>query len=533
MVFFVWQIFILVRLSETDMAKRKRTVVDKLNTLLFGKDVRVTSGEPYTEIRKFDFSSYYPENDYISDIEPPKDNVYDIRLFGAIANDVSIDNANSINMAFEAAEKTGGTVLVSGGDYTTTTVFMKSNVTLFVERGSSLTANETGIGYDFGAIIYGENLKNITITGGGKLKGNGHLFGRKPVFDDNITEPDEFIDVIEMRAVYRKQLRFAHPSKYGGPIVLKKCKNVKANNFIIENSAYWTFRIEKCENVEICDFIINNNRHVANADGFDMVGSSKVLIEHCFVSTADDGIVLKNAIWEGCDSAMTDITIRNCEIISCTNAIKVGTETTHDISGILIEDCRLFMTDLYPGSVSAISLEAVDGAVLNDVCIKNIEADRCSCPLFIRVGNRNRAAEINSQSARAIEFGKKSNGRGVADKSKYNFKSEIMNITVDNLRATEAEIPIMICGFKQKGIIKRVKNITLRNINITNSKRPYTIDRRLFIPEYVKEYPECNRFRNLPCYGLFIRHAENILIENFTCIQNSTWKKERYIKDLI
>ena len=51
---------------------------------------------------------------------------------------------------------------------------------------------------------------------------------------------------------------------------------------------------------------------------------------------------------------MKNIKISDCEIISRTNAIKVGTETTYDISDIYINDCKLFMTDLYPGSVSGI-----------------------------------------------------------------------------------------------------------------------------------------------------------------------------------
>lgn len=515
------------------MTKAKRNTVDKLNTFLFWKDTRVTDGEPYTEIRKYDFSSYYPEEDYISDMDLPEKNVFDIRCFGAVADNEEFDNAPYINMAFEAAERIGGTVLIAGGDYTSTTVFLKSNVNLFIEKGSSICANKTGKGYLNNALVRGENLENITITGGGKLKGNGHLFGRRPVYDENITEPAQYIDVIEMRQEYRKQLRFAHPSKYGGPIVLVNCKNIKAYNFIIENSAYWTFRLDKCRNVDIRDFVINNNRNVANADGFDIVGSSDVTIDHCFVSTADDGICIKNALWEGCDSEMKNILIRNCEIISRTNSIKVGTETTHDISNITVENCRLFMTDLYPGTVSAVSLEAVDGASLRNVTIRNIQAERCSCPLFIRLGNRNRAAKVNEKSARAIEFGVKTKKGGISNKKAFNMKSEISDITVENFNAKEVEIPVMICGFRQKGKTKRVKNVFLKNITLELSQIPDTVDKRLFIPEYAAEYPEANRFRNLPSYALFIRHAENVRIENFNCSKKETWKKERYIKDLI
>ena len=103
---------------------------------------------------------------------------------------------------------------------------------------------------------------------------------------------------------------------------------------------------------------------------------------------------------------------------------------------------------------------------------------------------------------------------------------------VENFKATEAEIPIMICGYRQHGVTKRVKNVTLKNIDITNTKRPYVVDKRLFIPEYANVYPEANRFRNLPAYGLFIRHAENVKIENYICRQSKTFKKERYIRDL-
>lgn len=509
----------------------KRTLLQKLRILLFHKDERVTKGEVYSKVRNFDFTSYYPVEKYIKPMKPPAENVYDIRSYGAVAGREA-DCAPAINAAINDAARTCGTVLISGGDYTSKAIYLKSGITLFIAQDSSIHAFQNGNGYPKKTLIYAENENDITITGGGKLNGEGNFFGREPILRENMTEPPDYVDVVKMRSDYRKQLRFAHESKYGSVIVFKNCKNVKAENFIIENSAYWTFRLDKCVCVQIRNFVINNNRNVANADGIDMVGTSDVLIENCFISTSDDGIVIKNAAWEGCDSPMRHISIRNCEIISRTNSIKVGTETTHDISNINIENCRLFMTDLYPGTVSAISLEAVDGAELSDVHIKNIYADRCSCPLFIRLGNRNRAAKVNAQSARAVEFGEKAQKGGIADKNKYNFKSEISGITVENLTAKEAEIPVMICGFRQRGKTKRVKNVLLKNIDISMTKRPFIMDKRLFIPEYAAEYPEANRFRNLPSYGLFIRHAQNVKIENFVCRNPVRGKKERYIKDL-
>lgn len=519
--------------EDSVMAKSKRNSFDKLNTLLFGKDLRVTEGEPYTEVREYDFSSYLPFDNYIAEQPLPTENVFDIRDFGADVNNG--DNAPFINAAVDEASKCHGTVLVDGGEYVTAAVTLKSGVTLFIAKSSALSSNKTGIGYgEEKAVLYAEKVKDITLTGGGAIKGNGNYFGRKPVAEKNNTTPAKYIDVIEMRQDYRAQLRFAHPSKYGGLIYLNNCKNVKVNNFTLENSAYWTFKISNCENVSIEDLVINNNRNVANADGIDIAGTSNVKIKHCFISTADDGIVIKNANWLGNRGTMENIDISDCEVISRTNAIKIGTETTYDIRRIKISDCKLFMTDLYPGTVSGVSLEACDGAVLSEVVVKNIVTDRCTCPIFVRLGNRNRASKINNQNSNIIEFGGKAPKGSISEKSQFDMKSEIKDVVIENVRSTGVELPVIIAGFKQRGKTKRVKNITLKNIHIDYADIPETVDRRLFIPEYADVYPESWRFRNLPAYALWIRHAENVKIENFVCNHpQPTWKKEVIKEDLI
>lgn len=508
------------------MLKAKRSILDKLNTLLFGKDLRITEGEPYTEVREFDFSSYFPVENYIKEQELSTENIFDIRSFGASTD--CIDNAEFINAAIDKASENQGTVLISGGDFVSTTVTLKSNVTLFIAKNSSISANKSGKGYEkHRAIIYADGCDNITITGGGKIKGNGNLFGRKPAADRNNIRPPEYIDVIEMRKDYRSQLRFAHESKYGNPVYIANCNHINVNNIIIENSAYWSFKLSNCNNISIRNFVINNNRNVANADGIDIAGSSNVDISHCFISTADDGIVMKNAIWLGNKGNMSCIRISDCEIISRTNAIKVGTETTYNISNIHIKNCHLLMTDLYPGSVSGISLEACDGTVLSDVTIDNIKMVRCTCPVFIRLGNRNRAAEVNEQSANAIEFGSKAIKGGESDKIQFDGKSDITDIKISNITADMVEIPVIIAGYRQKGKTKRVRNISLNNITLNYADIPETTDHRLFIPEYVKEYPECWRFRNLPAYALWMRHTENVSINNFVCSHpRDSWKKD-------
>ena len=87
------------------MAERRRNIFDKIKTLLFWKDTRVTDGERYTEVRKHDFSSYFPVNNYIKPQALPAENIYNIKDFGAVPNDKSVDNAPFINKAICEAER--------------------------------------------------------------------------------------------------------------------------------------------------------------------------------------------------------------------------------------------------------------------------------------------------------------------------------------------------------------------------------------------------------------------------------------------
>lgn len=497
--------------------KTKRTVKDKLNTFLFGKDLRVTEGEPYTEVRDGDYSSYYPLEKYIDFTQKPEGKIFNVCSFGADINKSEKENTTAVQSAIDECHKSGGgTVLVEGGCYTVTTLFLRSYVTLFIEKNSAISANTSGKGYKHNALVYALECDDIVITGGGKLMGNGTLFGLKPV-SENMFTPPSVIDVIQMRRDYRAQLRFAHSSKYGSILMTEKCRKVKIHNIIFENSPWWTYKMLMCDGVNITDTVIWNNRNVANSDGFDIAGSSNVEIEHCFISTADDGIVLKNAVWCGCEREMHSISIKSCEVISRTNCFKIGTETTYDIYDVRVENCSFLMTDLYPGAVSGISIEACDGAKVHDISIRNITMNRCTCPLFIRLGNRNRAAEVTASTANKTEIVKKDDGSRPIGKNTFNGKSELYNVAVGNIRANDVELPVIIAGYRQKGRTKRCRNITLRDFDITYRDATEITDRRIFIPEYAKEYPECWRFRNLPAYGIWARHCENLCIESFRC----------------
>lgn len=470
------------------------------------KDFKVYDGEIFSEVYNGDFYKDIPYKKYINfDLRLPLHDAKYIRDFGAKANDVTVNNSKMINTAIEACNKNGGgIVVVDGGSYTCGTVYLESNVVLYIADGSSLVASHNSEDFTENALIYADNCENIGIVGPGKVCGEGNFFSLKPCLSPK-TEPfSKTLDVWDMRQEYRKRIRFPHKSKYGYLMYFKNCKHIKLYNLLLENSAMWTVNMNSSNDINISNVIINNNRHVANCDGIDICGSSNVIIKNCFVSTADDGIVLKNNMGiatsgdDGlkiksnfdsvCKRGMSNIYIHDCEVISCTNAFKIGTETSLDISDVTVEKCNFYLNDIYPSGVSGISIESCDGAKVNNISISDIQMNSMVCPLFIRLNNRNgdNKAELD--------------GRG-----------EIHNVSVKNIVAKNVEIPVMIMGIPNQ----KIKDISLENFDIRYAEGKDYFDFRFKIPEQEKEYPECNRFRNINAYGIFVRHAENISVENF------------------
>lgn len=467
---------------------------------VYTKDFKVTKGDVFASIYPGDFYEDLPFDEYLQEIQVPQEGmVVDIRTCGA--STAAQNNRDAIQTAIdEAAAHGGGIVYVGGGSYTTGSITLKSGVTLFIEKGSALVASLNASDMDKGCLLYAEHAQNIVLTGGGKLCGEGNHYSLEPKYAPK-TEPfTESLSVWEMRQEYRYRVRFACDTKYGNLVRLVQCENVQIENFMLENSAAWTLELNGCDSVQIRDLVINNNRHVANTDGIDVAGSVNVSIEHCFISTGDDGIVLKNSKTLGRQTEMSNITVRDCKITTCTNAFKIGTETSYAISGVLVENCTFFLDDIYPGGVSGISLESADGAKVHDITIRNIQMSGETCPLFISLNNRNRDGDFDNT--------------GVID-----------NILVENMTASSVEIPVIITGTKAL----TVRNVTLRNFNLQYAAGEDYYDYRPFVPSYDDDYPECNRMRNLNAYGLWARHAEGITLENFSVTPRENTKREEIL----
>ncbi len=410
---------------------------------------------------------------------------YSIENFGAKAND-SKDDTKAIQQAVDACHKSGGgTVLFPAGNWLSGTVFLKSNVTIYLSNGAIWQGINDNDAYPFieakimsredeqsrRAMIYGYNLENIKIHGEGTFYPGGdyEIFATTP--EDN--------------KYYERP--------FG--IHLVSCKNITVSGIKMRNSAFWMQRYFYCDNIVLSDLDIYNHVN-KNNDGIDIDGCHNVRIDNCIIDSSDDALVLKSEGLRTCE----DIAITNCILSSHATPLKCGTGSLGGfkritISNIVIRPSRseIMMHPLNAwGGLSGIDLLCVDGGKMEDILINNVVMDSVETPIFIKLGNRH-----------DTWLGKPETTRG-----------SVSNIMISNVTARKSgPISSAITGYPGN----KVKNVQLSNIYISVRGIDNLADTTTDVRENAGGYPFNRMFgSNLPSYGFYVRHAENIIFDRIT-----------------
>lgn len=196
-------------------------------------------------------------------------------------------------------------------------------------------------------------------------------------------------------------------------------------------------------------------------DGIDIVATSNVNINNVLVSTADDGIVLKNPT----SILMSNIKIRNARISTTTNGFKIGTETYSDISDVSFTDSEIITTEFFPEVISGVAIESVDGSHLSNIKVNNILMNGVLAPLFIRLGNRN----------------------------KYDTRdlmSRIDNVRISNIYCYNCQLPSIISGVEDKDTVLMITNIIMNNFNVAYLDNKELLMLLPSVLENPKDYPD-------------------------------------------
>lgn len=403
---------------------------------------------------------------------------FNVKTYGAKGDGVSLDTA-AIQRTIDAASSVGGTVYFPMGEYVTGTLKLKSNITLQVSAKAVILGSGDISDYRSDIIgcieapsfdrclIYAEKAENIRICGQGLIWGRG----------------EQFPAVGGVGEVMRPMLfRFV------------ECSHVQFADIRLKDSASWCCHMMRCENVSIHNVTLSNHGN-RNNDGFDLDNCSGVTISDTRISSIDDAICLKST--NGFPNR--NIAVTNCVLSSETAAIKFGTASKAGFKNIAVSNCVF-----HDCPMGTIKLMCVDGGVLENVTFDNIVMDNVGSPLFIRVGKRNLTFE---KPAENDFWGKgQENDRGVG---------VIRNILLSNIRASVTvserdKTPMMIAGLEDS----RIKNVTLRNLDITFPGGGTREDAERIVDEDPYRYPEQWFFGVLPAWGLFARHVEDLRLQD-------------------
>ncbi len=415
---------------------------------------------------------------------------YTASFFG-IESGGTVLNTRAIQFGIDyISENGGGRLVFPAGKYLTGCIHFKSDVTIHLDKDAVLLGSTNPFEYDRQntpfdhnfqtslALILGLNQRNIGITGRGEIDGQGkalaaavgELVRKGLIKDRSVSRPDE--------------------DKRPMIINLFGCEGVTVKNITLRNSACWVECYNQCKNVVI-DSIKVESRAFWNNDGIDIVDCTNFKVTNSYFNSSDDGICLKSL---DPDVANQNILIQNNRMTTDASGIKFGTASLGGFKNIKILNNEVFDTNR-----SAIALEAVDGATIENIEVDGIRGINIGNAIFIRAGAR-----------------------------KGNRKGKVENVSIQNvdveIRADKNPLKVMpglVIGGMPDQIINNVK---LKNIVIKfpggaeKALAKITIENLKDIPEKPASYPEYDMFGQLPSWGVFIRHARNVQIEGLSII---------------
>ena len=277
----------------------------------------------------------------------------------------------------------GGTVVLTGGDFVSGTLVMRSGVCLWIDRGARLlastdlrdypehrakrlTVQDTSMGMHQ-SLIFAEGCRDVCLRGGGTLDGRG--------------TPDHFPG---------EETSQGTP---GRPFLMRfiDCAGVEVRDLTLRNAACWMQNYLNCENLILEDLRVENHANYNN-DGMDIDGCRRVRIRRCHVTSGDDALCFK-----GAGMAVTDrVLAEDCVFLSACNAVKIGTDTQGDFRNILVRNCHIGgLTEdpsglKHPGADSAVSLEMMDGGTVENVLLTGLRVTGAFSPVFMRLDDRGR-----------------------------------------------------------------------------------------------------------------------------------------------
>ena len=418
--------------------------------------------------------------------------VFNILDFGAKNDGITLNTA-AIQAAIDRAHAGGGGIVqVPAGRFLSGSIFLRSGVELRLEAGAVLLGSTRRFDYKkitWHALILAKEQENVAITGQGVIDGQGAALAAdvvRLVAEGKIVDP------------YWGNNR-PHERERPQLIELVRCKKVRVSGVTLRNSACWVQTYQQCDDLLLENLRVES-RAYWNNDGIDLVDSRKVTVRNCDINAADDGICLKTTFPPSfCDS----ILIENCRVRSSASALKFGTSSHSGFRNVRVRNLQI--QDTYR---SAIALEIVDGGFMENIEVSDIQAKNTGNALFIRLGRRNQDKPPGAIRDIRIHDVTVEIPTGRPDAG-YAFEGPAVTEPHNLHPASITGLP----GYPVRQVY--IENILIRSGGGGRRERAcIPPDSLQLVPERPADYPEFSMFGELPAWGLYVRHAEQLHLKN-------------------
>jgi polygalacturonase len=413
--------------------------------------------------------------------------IYDVTTFGAVGDSITV-NTNAIQQAIDQCfADGGGTVVIPEGCFSSGALFLKENVNLEISERAKLRAiaglknypelkNTRIAGIEMNwpaAFINVIDVKNVKIYGAGTIDGSGYYWWESYWVKRDSLEKTVSGDLIDWY-VPRPRLMLIH-----------NAADVKLDGVRLRNAGFWTVHICYSEdvqvtNVDIVNPVLENGKKAASSDGIDVDSSRDILIRNCSVSVDDDCIAIKSG--RGSDGLRVNIPTENVVIEKCTflsghGGVSIGTETAGGVRNVYVRGC------IARGNKAPIKFKprAGRGGVIENIVYEDWKIENAETVIDYAFRKVDRKPYIDEWQQIDVPF----------EQATPRYR----NITLRNIQATASKRSISFLGWP----LAPAENIIMENITIESDSGAQFqyIDNLLLKNVSIKTADEPMRFKEI------------------------------------
>ena len=341
----------------------------------------------------YEFRHFYEDLPFeMAKVQRPDIPVRQVNIedFGGVGDGVFLNTeafAEAIDVLSQAG---GGRLVVPTGVWLTGPITLKDNIDLHIRPDAVLLFSTDRDLYPIVETVFegldtkrclapinADGAKNIAITGGGTIDGNGDSW--RQVKKSKIS-PSQWKALLKSGGFTNAKgdLWYPDSTSYRGSVVsdafnvpqgltteeewnsvktylrpvligIRNCENVLLEDCLFQNSPCWNIHPLMCKNVIINNITVRNPWYSQNGDGLDVDSCENVLVINSSFDVGDDAICIKSGKDEDgrrrarpCRNLIVD----NCIVFHGHGGFVVGSEMSGGVENIKVSNCRFLGTDV-------------------------------------------------------------------------------------------------------------------------------------------------------------------------------------------